>query len=247
MFSRVITNLELSGKEIRSMEMRNVKEWLKNSALTRPLYRMWRYALDYKIRRIKKNMREKGVDTIFFLENLLAQKFFYYMDMGTMLGIVREGRLLGHDLDIDVAVYAESEEEKECVKDRLLSAGCKLKYTYFADNLGVVEHSFEINNLKFDVNYYFRNGKTDICYLMYCDPQKNYDDELDVVKLSITAVEKVKRIPFAGREVTVPENPETYLAERYGENWRIPDTNYIYWKGPSCEATEYRGYKRKEI
>lgn len=101
---------------------------------------------------------------------------------------------------------------------------------------------------KLDVNYYVRAGEKDICCLLYRDPLKSYaEDELDVVKLVVTSVAKVKWIPFAGHEVTVPEYPEVYLAERYGDNLRVPDANYVYWQGPSCEYTGYTGYRKKEF
>ena len=187
-----------------------------------------------------------GAQTIFFLEDILSSTNFFFMDMGTMLGIIREGRILGHDLDIDIAVYVESDSEKERLKSILLDAGCKLKWSFLVEGLGIVEESFIYNDLKFDINYYTREENRDVCYLMYHDPDLVYpDNEMSVVKLSVSSVSCVKKVPFLGREVTVPEDPEKYLSERYGENWRIPDTKYVYWKGPSCEPTDYKGYAIK--
>ncbi len=230
--------------------MGKLKSFLRNFVLTRGLYRALWALKNRRLRQIKKNMKSNGPQTVFLIEDILSKNnLFFYMDMGTMLGIVREGRLLGHDLDIDVAVYANTEKEKEQIKNALTSAGCKLKYSYVVEEIGTVEESFELNDLKFDVNYYLRDGDKDICYLMYRNPQKNYNDEksMDVVKLSVSAVKGTKKIPFFNQEVTVPQNPEKYLAERYGENWRIPDKFYVYWKGPSTEITNYKGYRRTDI
>lgn len=228
--------------------MNRIKNCLKTCVLTRSLYSWLRDVKDYKTRRIRKNMKLKGVETIFFIESILSENAFFYMDMGTLLGIIREGRLLGHDLDIDVAVYVQNEAEKMQLKDLLLNAGCQLRYSYRVESIGVVEQSFEFNDLKFDINYYVREGEQDVCYLMYRDTEKTYqnENEMSVVKLAVTAVDRVKRVPFGGREVTVPNDPERYLAERYGENWRIPDKGYVYWKGPSARLTDYTGYQEKE-
>ena len=225
--------------------MAGIKSILKKSAVVRKLYGIVRYVKNRKIRKIQKNMKLNGVNTVFFIEKLLTDRVFFYMDMGTMLGIIREGRLLGHDLDIDVAVYVQNEEDKEAVKTMLLDAGCTVRYSYAVDSVGVVEQSFEFHDLKFDVNYYTREGQKDVCYLMYHEPSVNYtsENELSVVKLSVDAVTAVKKVPFCGGEVTVPENPERYLAQRYGENWRVPDKNYVYWQGPSTSKTNYKGFR----
>lgn len=226
------------------MSFSAVKDFLKKFILTRWLYLAYRYVKESKIRKIRKNIQSKGPETIFYLEKVLSSSTFFYMDMGTMLGIVREGRLLGHDLDIDVAVYAETEEEKERIKTLLLDAGCKLKYAYCVKELGTVELSFVYNDLKFDISFYTREDGRDVCYLMYNDPDLVYENgDMSVVKLSIDPVLRVKKVPFLGGEVTIPEEPEKYLAQRYGENWRTPDRGYVYWKGPTCQATDYSGYR----
>lgn len=228
------------------MKIENAKKFLREFILTKHLYGLLSKIKNKKIREIKKNMKIHGIDTIHFVEKTLSGNVFFYMDMGTMLGIVREGRLLGHDLDIDIAVYAENDLEKNRVKELLLDAGCALRYTYYVEELGVVEHSFEINNLKFDINYYSRKASEDICYLMFREDGKEYkDDEMDVVRLSVSPINEVKKVDFYGKQVTIPVEAERYLAERYGDNWRIPDKGYVYWKGPSTTPTNYIGYQRK--
>ena len=223
-----------------------IKEFFKNCFLTRWMYLVYRRIKYRNLEEIKENMKAKGNETVFFIENTLSGKAFFYFDMGTMLGIVREGRLLGHDLDIDVAVYTSSEDEKDRVRNILLDTGCKLRYSYYVKELGVVEDSFEINGLKFDVNYYVRESDKDVCYLMYRDNEKSYEEnEMDVVKLSVSAINEVKKVDFFGKQVTVPKEAELYLAERYGDNWRIPNKNYVYWQGPSTNKTNYIGFQRK--
>ena len=76
------------------------------------------------------------------------------------------------------------------------------------------------------------------------NPEKEYSDEQqDVVKLVCPHIAETQTILFQGIEINAPKNPEQYLAVRYGENWRIPDKKYIYWKGPSAVLTDYIGYR----
>ena len=63
------------------------------------------------------------------------------------------------------------------------------------------------------------------------------------VKLICPHIYNITTTLFQGVKINVPEKPEEYLAVRYGENWRIPDKKYIYWKGPSAQTTEFIGHQ----
>ena len=218
-----------------------LKKFLKESFLTKWLYRaLWKikYRKSLKFYKQKRDALQKnGARLIHFLQKTLeGEKFFF--DMGTLLGIVREGRLLGHDLDIDVGLYADGEQGVERVRETLIKNGCKLKSTYKVEEIGVVEDSFLIEEVKFDVSYYYKEEDVDAVYLMY-DAQEGKPAK--VVKLCCSPIEEIGQVSFKGGDINVPKDSLKYLAERYGENWRIPDKNYIYWKGPSARQTNFEG------
>ena len=223
--------------------MGRIKSFLKNFILTKFLYHKIA-AARYQRKKKKKlrAMKAKGNETIFLIQSVLEGKCFFFFDMGTLLGMIREGRLLGHDLDIDVAVYVNSQTEICHIRKVLNESGCCLKYSYLIDTIGIVEDSYEVNGIKFDINYYAREGDKDVCYLMYRDAQMNYEhDQMDVVKLTCSPILETTGYCFLGREVNVPVEAEKYLAERYGSDWRIPNTAWIYWKGPSTHPTDFVG------
>ena len=104
--------------------------------------------------------------------------------------------------------------------------------------MGVIEDSFLINGIKFDVNYYGEEDGKSICYLGYTHPDNALEyGKLFVVKLLCSKIEKIESINFGGTQINIPANAEDYLKERYGQNWRVPDKGYVYWKGPSTIAT----------
>ena len=41
---------------------------------------------------------------------------------------------------------------------------------------------------------------------------------------------KLDHIEFLGNNFYIPSNAKEYLAYRYGEDWRIPKQNWLYWK-----------------
>lgn len=170
----------------------------------------------------------KKVQALFEAYN---EKFF--VDMGTLLGIYRDHKLLKRDMDIDMAVYLESEEQIVDFQKYLVNNGCVHTLTFKSVSLGVFQDTFYWDGTRIDVCYYRNEGAKDACFLMYDDDK--------IVKLTCTKVEKTARIPFGGSMVNAPENVEQYLADRYGTGWRVPDKGYLYWKGPSAYPIDERG------
>lgn len=221
-----------------------LRQTLKKCNWLRKIYKVLiakKFAWECKKR--EKKIHKKGNQTIRLLQNLLTEfgcDFFF--DMGTLLGIIREGHLLGFDLDIDIGVMIDDETRKTELKAFLLSKKCRIKHCYAVEEIGVVEESYLLNNIKFDINYYSTDGDASVCYLLYKDPEKTYTgNQLSTVKLTCDPITEIQKIDFNGSPINVPTNPEAYLARRYGENWRIPDRNYIYWKGPSTEKIDNPG------
>ncbi len=230
--------------------MANIKQFLKTNTFTKPLYNLCNklycaIATRYVEARRRHNLQKEGIPIIEKVQNMLTEAgYVFFFDMGTLLGIVREGRLLKHDMDIDLAVVVNCEEDKLKIKELFAANGIIEKYRYSVDGIGIVEQSFSCRNVKFDINYYYTEGDNDVCYLIYCDVENKYaDGHQDVVKLVCPHIAETQTILFQGIEINAPKNPEQYLAVRYGENWRIPDKKYIYWKGPSAVLTDYTGYK----
>ncbi len=223
--------------------MESIKKFFREFALTKKIYAR---LIDIKAKNNKKaNLQKDGLTVIAEMQKILEKSgVSFFFDMGTLLGIIREGRLLKHDMDIDIAVFVESEEEKQVLADKLSAHGCEEYLRYCADGLGIVEQSFVYYGIKFDINYYYRSSNTDECYLLYSHPDKVYKEgTMSIVKLSCPTIKNTVKHEFQGISVNVPQNAEDYLAARYGENWRIPDKKYIYWKGPSTSPTDFIGYR----
>lgn len=221
-----------------------LKKFFRECFLTKGLYKaLWSIRNRKMLKERKQKRRaiqENGIELVHLLQGLLGKEKFFF-DMGTLLGIVREGKLLGHDLDVDTGIFIEKKEDVQRIREILLQNGCKLARSYAIEEIGVVEDSFLINGIKFDINYYFREERKDVVYLMYISEKDIIDKKMSVVKLSCSPIDEIEQVDFKGKKINIPKNSKQYLAERYGENWRIPDKNYIYWKGPSAEPTEYRG------
>ena len=228
------------------MIMSRIKELLRNSKITGNAYLFigrHYYELYYtlKKKRMARAMKKNSKRTIGQLQSIFEKTgLLFFFDMGTLLGIVRDGKLMKYDYDIDMAVKTSSENEKKEIRKLLIENGCKLLIEDIVDEIGTVEESYKLNGIKFDVNYYVSEERKDVCYLLYKDPE-SIAERLNVVKLSCDIIERTIKVPFQELLISVPENPEEYLAQRYGDNWRIPDKGYVYWKGPSTSKISNLG------
>ena len=101
--------------------------------------------------------------------------------MGTLLGIIREGGLLKHDLDVDIGVFAETAEAQKRLQQLIFSAGGVLRKQFFVSEVGLTEESYSLYGIKFDIQYYYRlNESSDVCYLFM---PFNYNEESDTPNL----------------------------------------------------------------
>lgn len=224
-----------------------VKDFFRGNKLTAATYRLLKSIRRRDEAKRKQQKREtlqkNGIALIHLVQDLLTDEFFHF-DMGTLLGIVREGRLLGHDVDVDIALHIKQRDEIDRIREILKSKGCQINSSFSVDGIGTVEDSFYVMGIKFDMAYYFEKPDKDVTYLMYKDPNNPPKENLfNVVELECSPIRELTQIEFGGKMINVPKDSEKYLAERYGANWRIPDKNYIYWRGPSAKPTDYVGRK----
>lgn len=197
----------------------------------------------------QKNKRQKqyyiqknGLDLLVEIQNILYDLgIVNFADFGTLLGIVRENRLLEHDLDLDIGVFA-SENEKHIIRKVLERKGYKLWRSYYFNNL-VVEDSFRFRKVKVDINYYKKTNNNLITWLFYTKPGEIYrlKNERSIVEMKYSKITGTKSIECGKYKIIIPNEAEELLAEKYGENWRIPDKSWIYWTSPAATPIEDKG------
>jgi hypothetical protein len=152
----------------------------------------------------------------------------FFFAAGTALGLIREGRPLGHDVDIDVGVFA-----RDWDRDALVEAF--RKHAHFLPD---VAHP--------------RNDKVAIKHRAGAaiDVFRFYDEGGDVWHAGTftrwrNSPFRVHRRDVVGVQVPLPEDDERYLVENYGEDWRTPDAGFdAFTDAPNVEVTwpEYYDY-----
>jgi len=140
----------------------------------------------------------------------------FYLDCGTLLGCIREGRILSHDTDVDVTIHLSA-------WDKLLTAvdfpkyglTVKRKYKGFPDYSG--------GNL---ISVYLTEDSAE----NYCDIYAN------------PAFPLLETATMNGKEYPIPKDPGLYLTQLYG-NWRVPSSAHAdteYHRNNGLILSEYK-------
>lgn len=135
------------------------------------------------------------------LNNLLARvsnalkenNISFYLDCGTLLGCVRDDKIIDYDTDIDVTVHLSSWKDL-----------CEIDFAQY--KLCVTRRYNDFPNGAFSNMISVSNSLNDIYCDIYCNP----------------AFPKLCSIVFNGNVYSIPKDPELYLEQLYGKDWAIP-------------------------
>lgn len=155
----------------------------------------------------------------------------YYLEGGTLLGFVRDGRLLPWDFDIDLSFFPDDAKKFLKESNRLMKKGYKVVKRRF----GYTKYSFKKEDFRiFKVKPIFLSIVKEcipffrkICinldiFIKYPDGSKVYWQ----AKEKIMCVDKkyytsYETIECMGRSFRVPNQYKNYLTEKYGD-WHVP-------------------------
>ena len=152
-----------------------------------------------------------------------------FLISGALLGAVREGRLLPHDDDIDLAIdYGESDRvevarRSASIMRYLLDRGYELNAPAYGQ-YKVLKRS---GGRKMAVELFAAWSEGDLFYQYFAVHGKPIVD--DVYPLTPG--------DFLGRSWLFPHRPEPLLAANYGESWRVPDPHYDFAMNPEKWAS----------
>lgn len=130
----------------------------------------------------------------------------FFLISGTLLGCIREGKLLGHDKDVDVGVWDKySYEQLACI---LGQSGYFYIVPTRTKHFVMLRH---VNGTMIDVFIHYRE-------------ENDYWHAGVKIKWHNSPFELIEKY-FLGNNYFIPKDYDLYLTENYGD-WKIPKTDF---------------------
>lgn len=183
----------------------------------------------YKNKIFKKN----APNILILLRDILEKNnICYWVEYGTLLGTIRENKIIDYDYDIDIGVL-ESKIDKVKLEKVLEKNGFK-KISEISLNGKITENKYKYKKLKIGIDFYFfyeeENKIKGYCYgnlqnLTYTETLKKLNGL--VAYECIFKKFNIGRYEIYGKEIKIPQNYNEHLIEYYGENYMIPDKEWL--------------------
>ena len=143
----------------------------------------------------------------------------FFLVSGTLLGFLREGRMLAGDKDIDIGVFEDDYDHAKLVGAFRRSPVFAVKRLDNSNRLRVVH----VNGVWIDIFPHYREGDL-IWHDGTASRWSNTPFGIEVMTLD-------------GETYEVPSPPERYLEENYGD-WRVPNALFdVRYEAPNAQIT----------
>lgn len=158
---------------------------------------------------------QDACEVLLELQSLLDQHAIpFFLAYGTLLGIYRDSELLPHDKDLDIGL------NWECSRDHLIKV-LRESGRYWVDpkssNPKTYHFNFGVIDKKRGISIDFFFFKPDAEYLL-----SGFHHLPNPLLWRFNGFD-LGEIVYRGRTFKIPSNPERFLIDIYGPNWRIPD------------------------
>ena len=205
-----------------------------------------------KLKRICEQKRQAlqahSEETFAFFEKVLSgNNIKYFLNFGSLLGIIRDGKVMDYDLDIDYGIFISRDEDWDKLEKVLTENGAKKERQFMLDD-HITDQTYEYMGVSVDFFGHYTDGNYsyEYTYVIKHDCSYSSENEMSAILLKMYNFVGIKKMKFGDTVVSVPDEPEKYLASIYTENWRIPDPNWISENGPAWnELPDKRGFKQK--
>ena len=188
----------------------------------------------------KESMKKTGAELVNYLTNIFEENNYdAFLNYGSLLGIIRDGKFIEHDCDIDFGIFADEKFDWNELENILKKYDVK-KVKQFKFNNLITEQSYKYKDNTFDIFACYTEENNSASYLYYRKKGFIYNspNEYSLMKSKPYKITKTKWIEVNGIKCKIPEDVEKYLESIYTKDWRIPNPNWVSIKGPSVNAMD---------
>lgn len=154
---------------------------------------------------------------------------------GTLLGLIREGNLLKHDLDFGIVVNEKFTWKK--VIDSFEGNGFVFSHSFSHDGI-VREMTFYSPISRYITVDFFAFVEDNGCFSKYGYIQNPDGENYLVAQERLPYFSDFNEVTIAGVNVSVPSNSEELLEATYTKNWKQPNPSWGYDEKPNRRILE---------
>ena len=203
-------------------------------SLFKPLYYSFKQVLEKKR---NDNFHKYSLNALKSFDKCLSDaKIPYTLIFGSLLGAVREGGFIKHDLDIDVALYIN--DRTSLLYKILKEEGFKLIRRFVIDDgMQGCEETFEYKNTGVTLDIFYICPPIDkypyCCCWNKAEGCSTYRESVKKIggvyprRIDQPVKKEMRRVPFETISVSITTNAHECLEFAYGPNYMIPDPNFI--------------------
>ena len=183
-----------------------------------------------------KQLQRNGFSMIEVINDALTKaNARFFVDCGTLLGIIRDKKLIEYDRDMDFGIWFDDDFGPEDLDRVMNDIGFK-KVSEGKFRGKTEEMTYSKGVVHVDFFNHTEVGDESWLYVFYRDIEKTYPSSkhCSVIIQKRVHIPGLKKMTINRITMNIPENVEPYLASAYTENWRIPDPAWRYTMEPGC-------------
>jgi hypothetical protein len=172
---------------------------------------------------------EIAIENLREISSVLEKKGVkHWVTDGSLLGLVRENKLLDHDADTDIGLFGHNFDFR--VLEMLETRGFTLEHT-FGDPRSSLEIALKRDGVKTDLFFFYRvwklNGKLPSLrfrHSAFHDFTSETYRRIDYFYKPFGVMKKT----FRDGRFPIPRKPERFLVQKYGVDWQTPVIKWDY-------------------
>ncbi|MFO7897183.1 MAG: LicD family protein [Candidatus Cloacimonadales bacterium] len=174
-------------------------------------------------------------------------KITYWLEGGTLLGIIREERLLPWDNDMDISIKEAKGKKLFWNSFRFFLKGYRVSYKYFRKDIAPF-HKGELRMIKIrDYKFFPMKGEVLLDIFIKKAVDQSYywvvGDKNMVLKSSpASLLAEFTTVDFRGKAYSVPQQYKEYLTHRY-KDWQTPVKEWNFKKDDNAIVENFRKEK----
>jgi len=155
-----------------------------------------------------------------FIDLLNNHNIEYWLTSGNLLGIVREGKFLSHDVDIDIGLWAKDYDKIK----KIIRCSHKWElYSIWRREIGIIagvkKHS--------KIDLFFHDS--DETYVYQYSYKRNVDAKWNVewrIRYPKEYLKEFKEVEYKDHKISIPKESEKVLTVLYGDTWKVPNKKW---------------------